>query len=346
MKKNQIFRIIMIVCLALGIMLTACACNSTPKATDPTEKPTEAPTDAPTDKPTDKPDDTDLGYKVTVVDIAGDPLKGATVQLCIGELCQLPVATDENGVAIIDAAEDNYTVKVTLAGYVGEPYYSFPEGSKELTVTLNVTHGTDASNPIWFTISDEGAVSPITIGAGKTVYYTHRVGGTTMTVTNAADVTVTLGETEYTHEFNTITIEIPDTYSSTNPPVFAIKNSGTADVTCAVAFVYPTGSMNNPATAVVGENTAAVEADSQGYFYTYVAEADGTVTVTIDEACTNWTCTVSNVTANIYGQNNSSNDTEPNRTQTVEVSAGDRVQIVIGTADHAEGNVSFDVSVG
>ncbi|MBQ8310463.1 MAG: hypothetical protein IJX80_05565 [Clostridia bacterium] len=81
-------------------------------------------------------DDGKVEYKVTVIDENGKAIDGVKVQLCIGDLCQLPAFTDENGIAIVNAAEDTYTAKITKDGYTGDSEYSFPDGSRELTVTL------------------------------------------------------------------------------------------------------------------------------------------------------------------------------------------------------------------
>ena len=40
------------------------------------------------------PEDTKPTYKITVVDQDGNPVEGAFVQLCNGDLCKMPVATD------------------------------------------------------------------------------------------------------------------------------------------------------------------------------------------------------------------------------------------------------------
>ena len=82
------------------------------------------------------PEDTRVTYKVTVVDENNSPIPGATVQMCVGDICRLPALTGANGVATFQFDADNYTVKVTLNGYNGETSYTFPAGSTELTVQL------------------------------------------------------------------------------------------------------------------------------------------------------------------------------------------------------------------
>ena len=82
------------------------------------------------------PEETRITYTVTVVDENNAPLAGATVQMCVGDLCRLPALTGENGVASFFFDPDDYTVKVTLKDYTGEASYKFAAGSTELTVQL------------------------------------------------------------------------------------------------------------------------------------------------------------------------------------------------------------------
>ena len=146
-------------CLLIGIMIftfASCDANKEEETTTkaPEETTTKAPEetttkpiiDLPTDDPTNEPEDTTITYTVTVVDENNAPLAGAVVQLCVGELCRLPVLTGANGVATLNVDEDNYTVKVTLTGYTGEASYSFPTGSTALTVQLTKIAGDDNNN--------------------------------------------------------------------------------------------------------------------------------------------------------------------------------------------------------
>ena len=152
MKKSVLLKIIVVLCIAISVLLIATACDNTSGNTndntttgaDATTAETTADANSQTtvseEKTTEETEttaaNTTVAYTVTVVDADGAPLAGATVQLCVGDLCRLPVATDANGVATIEAEAGEYAVKVTLAGYIGEAQYSFPEGSAELTVTL------------------------------------------------------------------------------------------------------------------------------------------------------------------------------------------------------------------
>ena len=135
-------KIIAVLCVLLGVMMLVCSCTGDGETTT-AEVTTDAPATDPTPTETEKKEpqqteapNTKVTYKITVVDEAGAPLAGATVQLCVGDICRLPVPTDTNGVATFELDADDYKVKITLSGYTGEAEYSFPEGSTELKVTL------------------------------------------------------------------------------------------------------------------------------------------------------------------------------------------------------------------
>ena len=137
---KNIFKIATLFCLAICVMLLMAACNTkdeTPQTTtnEETTSPEITTPEITTPEETTATD-TSVTYTVTVVDENNAPLAGATVQLCVGELCRLPVFTGADGVAILKLDEADYTVKVTLGGYTGEAEYHFAAGSTELTVQL------------------------------------------------------------------------------------------------------------------------------------------------------------------------------------------------------------------
>lgn len=143
MRKNTFLKLIAIVCILTSVLLIACSCKQEPQnnqesnttstqATDPESTPTE-----PVTEPVTEPPFTGVIYKVTVVDENNAPLAGATVQLCVGNLCRLPGVTNADGIATFEYDEpDDYTVKITLAGYANEAVFYFPANSTELTVQL------------------------------------------------------------------------------------------------------------------------------------------------------------------------------------------------------------------
>ena len=83
-----------------------------------------------------------ITYTVTVVDQNGDPVIGAAVQMCADLACLLPTPTNADGVAAftIEPAETCYVTVISCPeGYTVDTTQSFhfPEGSAELTVTVN-----------------------------------------------------------------------------------------------------------------------------------------------------------------------------------------------------------------
>ena len=149
MKKSVLSKLFAIISLLLCTAVMVCSCDDKqPEQPEHTHSFVEGecrcgetdPDYQPAKPGDDNKDEgnvvTDPVYTVTVVDQNGTPLAGAIVQFCVGDLCRLPQFTDASGVATLEVPVDDYTVKVTLEGYVGEASYSFAEGSFELTVTL------------------------------------------------------------------------------------------------------------------------------------------------------------------------------------------------------------------
>ena len=135
----------LLVLMLVAMLILPClvtGCNTDKNADTPTTEQTtqettpEVTTPEITTPEETTPEDTRVTYAVTVVDENNAPLAGATVQLCVGDLCRLPALTGENGVANFLFDPDDYTVKVTLKGYTGEASYKFAADSTELTVQL------------------------------------------------------------------------------------------------------------------------------------------------------------------------------------------------------------------
>ena len=138
MKNSILKKLILVMCLLLSVAVFVCSCNNSNNDTTNDDTPGTEDTDdkKPGGDNTGDDNPTTVTYKVTVTDENNAPLAGASVQLCVGDLCMLPVPTGADGVATVEAAKGECTVKVTLAGYTGEASYSFADGSTELTVKL------------------------------------------------------------------------------------------------------------------------------------------------------------------------------------------------------------------
>lgn len=137
MKKT---RMILAAVLALVMMLCLCACGEGQADPTTTAAPTTVPTTAaPTTVPPTTQNDGLVEYKITVLYPDGTPAAKVTVQLCLDDLCQMPVKTDDNGVAIYRMPEmEGYKVKLTkkLDGYIHEDYIYYEAGAHEITIQL------------------------------------------------------------------------------------------------------------------------------------------------------------------------------------------------------------------
>ena len=80
-------------------------------------------------------------YVVTVLDENGNPVEGAPVQLCDGEICRPAQYSNANGVATI-TVDDNrpYTVSIdlTASGYKKVSYQPFPTGETTMIIQLEL----------------------------------------------------------------------------------------------------------------------------------------------------------------------------------------------------------------
>ena len=83
--------------------------------------------------------DTNVTYTVTIVDQNGNPVVGATIQLCDDENCKLPVVTDESGIAVCSYEQADYHVTITElpAGYSSDVTEFELNGESEITITVN-----------------------------------------------------------------------------------------------------------------------------------------------------------------------------------------------------------------
>ena len=269
-------------------------------------------------------EDPNATYTVTVIDWrTQQPVVGVRVQLCVGDLCRLPVPTDENGVASVYAPKDSYTVKILTDDYPTD-VYSFSEGSTELTVSLA---------PFTF---DQAEGNTLQVKAGQTLYFMFRAGGATLNLVGS-DVTVVHNGQTYTAEGGMVTIE-ECYYDGHTPSMFAVTNNGTATATYTINFLYPVGYMQNPAEVVIGTNSATT---ADNYYYAYTATAAGTFTVTIDPNCAEWSYVVHNLTTESYGPILSSADSTVVDSYSVTVAAGDVVQVIVAPTASDEVTVTF-----
>ena len=140
MKKMRFGLLLMSILLVLSLTFAACdkggATVETTHEDTTVADTTEAETTEAETTEAETTATTKTTYTVKVVNEKGEALADATVQFCVGDICQLPQLTDSTGEVVLELDEADYAVKVTLTGYSGEASYAFPAGSTTLTVTL------------------------------------------------------------------------------------------------------------------------------------------------------------------------------------------------------------------
>ncbi len=141
---NNFKRILALVMALVAVMaLAACAPAEENKTTDSTQ--TSAPAESTTPDVTE-PEDTEPEEKVTfriqVLDLEGNPVVGAGVQLCL-ETCTIHDTNEEGWAEFDNKVEDGYKANIAYLAdgteVNGEPVY-FESGATEMTLTLTVTY--------------------------------------------------------------------------------------------------------------------------------------------------------------------------------------------------------------
>ena len=212
------------------------------------------------------------------------------------------------------------------------------EGEPDVVETTTGPEGAQ-DNPIFL----PKLSNTVTVPAGKTVYYYGNFSGMMMTVTGTGNYIY--NGTSY--EIDGVAIPVKSD-SPRTPIIVAIQNTGDADAEYTISFAYPLGTMDNPATAVLGDNSATVAEGTAGYFFIYTAEKTGTLVMTMSAG--NWQYTVNNLTTGRNGDiQDSSMDPVVNPYE-LPVTAGDEIQIIVNTFNPDDwynapaGSVSFNLA--
>lgn len=118
------------------------------------------------------------------------------------------------------------------------------------------------------------------------------------------------------------------------PCTVAIGNSGNEDALFALEFSIIPGTINAPVSLELGTFvTETRDGDEQGFYYTFTATKNGTLSISFDGLDVDANCQITMTNQYTYVQTAASNGT-----CAIEVNAGDVVQIVIAVDD---GNYSF-----
>ena len=135
--------LMLILALVMVLGLVACGEKAPVEETPVEEIPVEeAPVEeAPVEEAPVEAEPTGIVFTVKVVDEGSNPVVGTMVQICQGELCMMPSATDADGVATFSVTEEGSYEAKLLSLPAGFEYATeeqvFPFGSGyEVTIVL------------------------------------------------------------------------------------------------------------------------------------------------------------------------------------------------------------------
>lgn len=246
--------------------------------------------------------------------------------------------SDDETVVSMEVMEVSAGDEISLMVTTVDPAdpWNTPTGTVVFSASFQEAAGSE-TNPIG--IYNIEAPFETTVAAGQTLYYTGSFYEVTLTIENASGAVVDFGGSSYSADSNgTVTVNFPKSTSMgwPVPVVISITNSTQTDAVYTLNFAYPAGHMMNPAQLKIGSNTAVLEAgDSDGYFFTWTAAEEGTVTIAMDPAA-HWVYAVNNMTAGTYGDSHNSADDPQVASEELKVSAGDEIQVNVSTFNPAD----------
>ena len=198
--------------------------------------------------------------------------------------------------------------QIMVNTYDPENPWEAPAGTVTVSANLEIPYGSEY-NPVQL---DE-LVTKVTVPAGATYYVSTRANGATLFV-NGEDKGV---------------ITAPNPWT---PYTFTVTNETEADAEYTFEVVFPEGTMDNPKDLVLGDNSAEFAEGAEPYYFTWTAEKDGTLTLTIS-ATTGWFYVVNNMTSYVYGDMQWSDSDPVVNPAVVKVKAGDVLEIQVNTYD-------------
>ena len=337
MKICEKFLVFFLVCLAAVGCLTAC--NGDPSEGDTTASATE--TQAVSAAPVVKVD-----VSLTLQDQDGKLISEAVISI-------IPVAEDGESATLTPDADGKASVALPVGEYTVRfdllPEYvlgietplTVVEGMEPvvLTVTDNTPNGSE-ERP--FAISEDSVT--VTVPAGATYHFT-LFGGHNRTLTvEQGNAEIIYRDTVYApNEEGRIEVRMT-TESPRDPSFFALTNRGSEAAEITVIILSDPGAMDNPIViAALGEAiTAQVPVDGMVY-YKWIATETGILTVTSND-------TINNISLNNLTTSQVSDFTEGKTTETLSVTVGDEVTVVVsvlGGDKSAEYNtVTFTLTMG
>ena len=336
--KNSKILLISLLTLLVVCLLAACTAGTPGAETAPS---TEGQTQAETLPPVTKVD-----VSLSVLDQDGQKVTEATLTILPtmegGESATLSL--DAEGKATVSLPEGEYTVRFDLLPeYVLGPDTPLVVTAGMEPVVLSVTDNTpNGSEERPFVINEDSVT--VSVPAGATYHFT-LFGGNNRTLTlEHADAEITYKDAVHTpDESGRIEVRM-STDTPRDPSFFALTNKGDAAAEFSIRILSDPGTMDNPIEIpALGELiTAQVPTDGMVY-YQWIATEAGVLTVTSPNE-------INNISLNNLSTSQVSNFTEGNTTETLEVSVGDVITVVVavigGNKTEEYNTVTFTLTVG
>lgn len=318
--RNKTYYVIALLSLLLIMALTACGGNqpadTQPKGTTVDATVTEAPTETPIVK---------VDVTLVIQDQDGNLIPEAVITILpSGETAESATLTaDGEGKVEVSLPVGEYTVRFdVLPEYVLgiDTPLAITEGMEPvvLSVTDNTPNGSE-DRP--FVITDDS--STVNIPAGVTYHFTLFGGNNrTLTVENV-NAEITYKEVVYTpDESGKIEVRM-STDNPRDPSFFALTNQGDEACDMTVMLLSDPGAMDNPIQIENLNETIQANVPQEGMvYYKWTATATGTLTVTSTDP-------INNISLNNLTTSQVSNFTEGKESETLNVTEGDVITIVV-----------------
>ena len=282
MRTKKLLTLILCLALALTVSLFTASCDKDDQQ-DGGEQ-TCAHKDADWNKTCDAcgealPDTVKL--TVTVLDEAGNGVKGATVEISSGATVLTLGSTDADGKLTYVVKTGTYTVNIENLPeywYITNNYHEFEinYGSEALSFTaINNAPDGSADKPFF---AGEGITSTEMPAGASYLYYA--TGTTRYLVINNAGIKVTYNGTDYTPDANgNIKLLLNAPESIYERIYFTVTNTLTTSNTFSASFEYLPGTYDNPYSAELGTSVDATVPKETSVYYQWIATESGKLRV-------------------------------------------------------------------
>ena len=127
-------------------------------------------------------------------------------------------------------------------------------------------------------------LTEVTLGAGEEIYYTYKGSSVKFLSVNSESVLVSLGGESYSLADGNLPVRIePEIGTAT---LFSVKNTAQTETTFTLSLIAPEGSSENPYLLNGNGTTVTVNCETS-VFYRWVADKDGVLTLSSDDARNN-----------------------------------------------------------